>query len=261
MRRRNILVAAVILLSMIPMVSCEKVKKPVPGEGMKRTYIFYPRECKVVDVLLIERSNSFPLCDSLFFSSISRMQLQVGEIHRTTGPRVYTSNPFGPEEGEVASHDLGIENKVMSVLNEEYERFWINYYAKHPDKFGHHLNSAPTICYEYRTEELEDLVISANKPLFGMQPGTRLNDYIWMAPASQEEQFLFSPDGRYLDRINGLKLQDYLAYSPMCLAAINLFLESVPPEAPVEGVRFTVEVKIKGKEPMRATTKAVTIVP
>lgn len=158
-----------------------------------------------------------------------------------------------------------MENQIRSILNGEYESRMIQVYRRHPEYYqSHDIVGGPgdiPVWYEYRTEELEAFSVTASRDMFGRKAGEPLED-LMLFQLPTYENFVFSPDGKLAARKEqNFPIKEYLALSPMCFATIFGYFAESPPEAPLEDVQFTVEVKIKGKEPMRATTRPVTVVP
>lgn len=241
-------------------VSCEKRNTTVPGKGMTLDLFFHPRECNVVDVFLVSNNKEIVGPDIRLDKGV-KIEIDVNEAHLPyDGGRMQSTHALSQRPH--STPDLHVENQIRDALNQEYEAEMINYFLLNPDLFG--LTGAgeiPPIHYEYRTEMLESLSITADKPLFGQAPGSLLNDRI-VCVLPMYEKFVFSSGGALVERMSGsFSIDEYLSFSPMCFSTLYCAFLEMPLEAPLEDVRFTVEVKIKGKEPMSATTEPVTLVP
>ena len=160
--------------------------------------------------------------------------------------------------------DEALIKKGDSIIEEQIRRWYEMSYPEGQIRWGHiervdvaflYLN------YEYRSDCLKDMTISANSSLFGRDAGSNLVDmfsFIFYDDVTKDfNRFIFTSDKELKGIIeDGMPFTDYLTYEPIVLPIIRLAFSELPPELPVE-TDLTVEMTLSNGKTLSDTVHVI----
>ena len=217
-----------LLICLLSLCSCEGLFSPQNLRLGGMNIVCYNRECNAVNVAY----TSLPDNNNYLVIGIA------------------------PKKGDALNYDGNAFNNQEKALDPDFimEEQIIDFYENHPKTKGTPWDVG------YRTEELINLLITADCTLFGIPPGQSLNEKFVIfstcggATSIISWPFFFTYDKRMvIDNIQGMSLSKFLSYRPLAPAATYLSLIETPSETPIE-VTFKVTVTIKDKEPFSGYT-------
>lgn len=118
-------------------------------------------------------------------------------------------------------------------------------------------------CVNYRTEPVQDIIITSTTAVCGKEPGTPLNRYFGMRtdliPSAQRQyiDFVFSKDRILVERLSRMEsLDDYLSLHPIINPYLTFYLREKPEELPME-TQFTITVAMEDGKVLRETSDTI----
>jgi hypothetical protein len=253
MKTTNTLSILLILL----LIACKKKETPD-----SLNMVFFPRKCNYMWVITSENVKmTSPAGDYFELGKISPDQSVKAENLRLI---IHTSNidtlfvnffdhvslaltPYDFHQNESLKHlwDLDPRNPILEdQLKRDFQ------FKKNETKSSaSDLEAIHIFNWEYRTTGIEEFKITANKKIFGQEPGSNLNDYfeiVALEPtqiiSSERKELVYG----YSDWNGRMSIAQWLDFKPMAQPTMILKLNTIPAEMPID-VEFAVLIKSNNK--------------
>ncbi len=245
------------ILLIVLLIACKK--KEIPDNLMMK---FFPRKCNYMWVVTSENVKmTSPAGDYFELGKISPDQSVKADNFRLL---IHTSNidtlfdnyfdilsieftpyDFHQEESLVNLWDLDPSNPVL----EDQLKTDFQFKETETKSSARESEAIHIFNWEYRTTGIEQFKITANKKIFGQEPGNNLNDYfeiVALEPtqiiSSERKELVYG----YSDWNGRMSIAQWLDFKPMAQPTMILKLNTIPAELPLD-VEFAVLINSNNK--------------
>ncbi|TAJ12557.1 hypothetical protein DMA11_12160 [Marinilabiliaceae bacterium JC017] len=256
------------VLGLVLLASCSTDDSDAEGSFM---FLFYPRNCQNVrvdnacfSILNQGEEKEGYVLDALHESSVKASNfLIVIQTNNTTvilNQEYTNSNQYNPIEQSPYKQFWYLDDPLTDAHDQQLERQLEESYNR---TYRHLLKGdfiSTPVPMDYRLDEVKQLRILSDVPLFGQNPGRLLNDYFTIVEL--EPACVFSSNNQMImgfeDDTKGLTIAKWLSMRPLAAASLYLRFKSVPEETPVKA-KIIVEMELANGKVLRSESDAVNL--